>query len=313
MTRPPFFFTSYAVRRADSPLVRRFHERLQEEVEIKRGRSATHEGFLDAGIGLGEGWQRRIGEALGRTRFLVALLSDDYFDRPWCGREWAVMAERIRRAAPDEPVAVLPLFWVPVARELPAEVAALQYRMSSLGAAYQDSCLVDVMRGDPQTYEKFVIELTDHMLQTASVPLPEMDAGTAETFPPAFGLPATQEEQQPTAPTARTADSPDTPLSHTDKRALIEALLRSPVSGSRETYELWLESVRLACKPTQLAPITDTGPLRNRIIALVNFALSRPTSRVLAALADTLEELGNDEATLEVRRLVDRAVAHWAG
>ncbi|MCR3727224.1 hypothetical protein FHS35_004079 [Streptomyces umbrinus] len=45
MTQPPFFFTSYAGRDADSELVGQFHARLQQEVAIKRGVSAAHEGF----------------------------------------------------------------------------------------------------------------------------------------------------------------------------------------------------------------------------------------------------------------------------
>jgi hypothetical protein len=112
-------------------------------------------------------------------------------------------------------------------------------------------------------------------------------------------------------PKARSDDACGTPLSQADKRTLIEALLRSPVGGTRETYELWLDSVRLSIKPTQLTPISDTGPMRNRIIAIVNFALNQPTSKVLAALADALEEQGTDAAIRDVRRLVDKGVAAW--
>ncbi|GAQ54909.1 toll/interleukin-1 receptor domain-containing protein [Streptomyces acidiscabies] len=311
--RPPFFFTSYAERRADSDLVEQFHARLQREVEIKRGRSAPNEGFLNTGaVRLGQGWRRKIGTALGRTRFLVVLLTDDYLASSWCAREWAVMQERVRLAEPAEPVALLPLFWTGVSRKLPAEVADLQLRMATLGAAYTDRCLVDLMREDPRGYEKFVIGLTDHMVKEASAELPEMDGELAASYPPAFGLAAPEGEEEAEAaqimrpePELKTAQA--TPVETFRKVDLIDAFVRSPISGTRETYDLWLESVRLLIAPVQLAPGTDAGTLRNRVIALINFALLRETPDVLLALAEALEELGDHEATREVRRLVDLA------
>ncbi|MFM9447356.1 TIR domain-containing protein [Streptomyces acidiscabies] len=308
--RPPFFFTSYAERRADSDLVERFHARLQREAEIKRGRSAPSDGFLNTGaVRLGQGWRRKIGTALGRTRFLVVLLTDDYLASSWCAREWAVVKERVRLAEPEEPVALLPLFWTGVSRELPAEVADLQLRMATLGAAYTDRCLVDLMREDPRAYEKFVIGLTDHMVKEASDQLPEMDGDLAASYPPAFGLAAPESETAQATPVAAFAE-PVPPVETFKKVDLIDAFVRSPISGPRETYDLWLESVRLLIAPVQLAPGTDAGTLRNRVIALINFALQRlrETPDVLLALAEALEELGDHEATREVRRLVDLAV-----
>ncbi|WP_416967345.1 TIR domain-containing protein [Streptomyces sp. 4F14] len=323
--RPPFFFTSYAERRADSDLVESFHARLQRETEIKRGRTASHEGFLNTGsLRLGQGWRRKIGTALGRTRFLVVLLTNDYLVSPWCAREWAVVKERARLAKPAEPVALLPLFWTRVSAELPEEIADLQLRMATLGAAYTDACLVDLMRGDPQAYEKFVIGLTDHMVQEAPGQLPEMDADLAAYYPPAFGLPAPEGEQTPAPepelktepkpakavpePPVATFEKPAPQVGAFKKNDLVNAFVRSPISGPRETYELWLESVRLLIAPTQLEPLTDSNALRTRVIALVNFAWKQGTPDVLQALAEALEELGDDEATLEVRRLVDLAV-----
>ncbi|MET8980195.1 toll/interleukin-1 receptor domain-containing protein [Streptomyces sp. NPDC004539] len=345
--RPPFFFTSYAERRADNSLVEAFHRRLQQEAEIKRGRSASHDGFLNVGsLELGEGWRLKIGSALGRTRFLVVLLTDDYLVSPWCAREWAVVRDRVRRAAPEEPIAVLPLFWTRLSRELPAEIADLQLRMAALGTGYTDTCLVDLMRGDTAGYERFVIGLTDHMVKAAAVELPEMDAESAAYYPPAFGLGAPEstaaaeeasreaageaagEAGKPTAEAAREAAKPTTeaakataeppappavaPFGPTERRALIEAFLRSPLANTHETYNLWLESVRLFIAPAQLAPGTDSGSLRNRVIALVNFARKQPTPAVLLAFAECLADLGDDEATTEVRRLVDLAAADWS-
>jgi hypothetical protein len=321
MTRSPFFFTSYAVRRADSPLVKQFHDRLQQEVEIKRGRSATNEGFLDVGnLELGVEWRRKLSQALGRTRFLIALLSDDYFDREWCGREWAVMTERVRLAAPQEQVAILPLFWVPVARALPPEVAAVQYRMPKLGAAYADSCLVDLMRGDPQEFEKFVIELTDYMVQAATAPLPELDADTAERFPPAFGL--TASAPAPTASAPRTPQASPTegeppradgaaPMTPGEKRELIELILASEVARTRDGWDVYVDSVRTLVHPEQVHLLSDGGQLRTRVVALVTAALRRRTPAVLLAVGDALADQTGEAEAEAVLRLVRAAAAKW--
>ncbi|WP_405990018.1 TIR domain-containing protein [Streptomyces sp. NBC_00986] len=323
MTPPPFFFTSYAVRRADSSLVAQFHARLQEEVEIKRGRSATHAGFLDAGtLELGVGWRGKLAWALGSTRFLIALLSDDYFDREWCGREWAVMTERVRRAGEPEPVAVLPLFWVPVARELPAEVAMLQYRMPRLGAAYADSCLVDIMRGDRQAYEKFVIELTDYMVESATPPLPELDAETAERFSPAFGLSAASPAAKPrtlqapapdaVAPCGRRHEGP-APMSPRERRELIELILESVVCRSREAWDVYMDSIRALVHPEPVNVLSDGGQYRTRVVALVTAALKRPTPAILLAMGDALaDQVGETEAEPVLNRVRSAAV-EWPG
>ncbi|MFF6996198.1 hypothetical protein ACFY93_14805 [Streptomyces sp. NPDC008313] len=97
-----------------------------------------------------------------------------------------------------------------------------------------------------------------------------------------------------------------------ERRTLIEALVRSPVGRSRETYDVWLETVALMTG-TQI-PVNDSGVLRNRIVSLVNFALHQDTSDVLAALAGALGDLGGEERdTVAVRQLVDKAVKAWDG
>ncbi|MGW3425101.1 TIR domain-containing protein [Streptomyces phaeochromogenes] len=332
MTQPPFFFTSYAGRDADSELVGQFHARLQQEVAIKRGVSAAHEGFLDTdSLEHGARWRRELSQALGTTRFLIALLSDDFFERKWCGREWAVMEERMRLTGDPEPIAVLPLFWVPVARELPPSVAEIQHRTPRFGKAYRHSCVVDLMRGDRPAYEKLVIELVAHMVAKATAPLPEMDATTAAEFPPAFGPPATRETaaREPAAPVHRStadlhtprggpsvsppapANGSGAPLSGAERLALVKALVRSPVGHNRDTWNVWLEAVRQMIEPTQLSLVSDDGMARNRIISVVNLALAQKTPKVMRALADALDFWGDEDGVAEVRLLVDKAADNW--
>ncbi|WP_030744879.1 toll/interleukin-1 receptor domain-containing protein [Streptomyces sp. NRRL F-5135] len=353
MTGQPFFFTSYAVRRADSPLVAKFHARLQQEVRIKRGRSAPSDGFLDTvSLKLGSGWRPQLVDALRTTRVLVALLSDDYFDSEWCGREWAVMTERIRRATPPggpEPVAVLPLFWVPVNRPLPGPVSDLQYRTPRLGDAYADSCLIDVMRGDSRAYHKFVVELTDYMLEISGTPLPELDAAGTGAMAPAFGPvgapgtpgptaagaagtpgasevagtePAAVGLPQAGAPEARRAGTTGTavstvppgtavPMSPVEKREFIELLLESDVCRTRDAWDVYMESIHSLIRPERLNALSDGGGVHTRVTALVNAALRRRTPDVLRAVADAFAEQTGEEEARPVRGRVEAAVAKW--
>ncbi|WP_406171758.1 effector-associated domain 2-containing protein [Streptomyces sp. NBC_00996] len=111
---------------------------------------------------------------------------------------------------------------------------------------------------------------------------------------------------------ARAADQSGRPLSPEERRTLIEELARSPVGRTRDAYDAWVDSVRYAIGPTQLTLSNDSGATRTRIVSVVNFALSQETSMVMVALADALEELGEDEAGVaEVRRLVNKAKAAW--
>ncbi|GAV43031.1 hypothetical protein [Streptomyces acidiscabies] len=96
-------------------------------------------------------------------------------------------------------------------------------------------------------------------------------------------------------------------LGSTDKRTLIEAIVRSPVNGTRETFDLWVQSIRLALKPVLFAPLIDGGSARNRVIAIVNEAAT--SVPILTALANAMEEQDDHEATRVVRRLVDKATA----
>jgi hypothetical protein len=190
-TDAPFFFTSYANREDDQDHVAEFHEQLEHELRIKRGRNLTSTGFLDRhSLQLGLTWREPMVEAIRSTRLLVALITADYFESEWCRREWAVMMERARRAGRspgDEPVAILPLFWVKPRGALPQDLASMQYNSPALfGGSKAPDNLIDLLREDREKAAAFIRRLADTMIKAADRDLPVLDADAVRDIPLAF-------------------------------------------------------------------------------------------------------------------------------
>ncbi|MEU6657761.1 toll/interleukin-1 receptor domain-containing protein [Streptomyces sp. NPDC046821] len=187
----PFFFTSYANREDDQDHVAEFHERLEQELRIKRGRNLSSAGFLDRrSLRLGLTWREPMVDAIRSTRLLVALITADYFESEWCRREWAVMMERARRAGRSpgqEPVAVLPLFWVKPRGPLPRDLASIQYSSAELfGGNKAPDNLIDLLREDKQEAAAFIRRLATVMIEAADRDLPVLDAEAVRSIPLAF-------------------------------------------------------------------------------------------------------------------------------
>jgi hypothetical protein len=53
--------------------------------------------FIDHDIETGDAWPQKLGQALGRSRVLVPLLSRQYFSSPWCQLEFGHMLAREER------------------------------------------------------------------------------------------------------------------------------------------------------------------------------------------------------------------------
>lgn len=158
------------------------------------------------------------------------------------------------------------------------------------------------------------VEPTDQLPEIGRRPAADRPAGSSNKPPrvpaPTAGTPPIE---PPLIQPSRAEDTSGTPLTAEERRTLIEALTRSPVGYSRDIYEVWIESVRLAINPRKLQA-SDSAPARNRLISVVNFALQQETPNVLRALADALELHGpEEEGVTDVRRLVDKAVDAWNG
>ena len=331
----PFFFTSYAVRDADSAMVAEFHTRLEHELEIKRGRSAAPYGFLDRrSLRLGAEWHPELLHAVRTTRLMVALLTDDYFASRWCGREWAVMAERQRRARGaaqgSGPIAIVPLFWVRPQGPLPARAQELMHHTEELGEPYRNSSLVDMVRGDERVYQDFVIRLTDYLLRNSREPLGDLAEQEARDLPAAFGAdradgvgakaeaavarPGGAVPDVPGVPGLRPHGIAGRPMSAPgERRAFLGALRQMPVLATRDGYDVWIQAIRERIRPAQLSLLTDGGSPDVRLSALLTSALTHDTPAILLALAETAGEMspeGDAQARL-VMETADKAARNW--
>jgi FxsC-like protein len=147
--RMRYFFLSYA-RGDDAEYVRRFYELLSREVRIRAGLNSDVEvGFLDRrGIDVGQVWSEELAEALGNCRTFIALCSPSYFNRDYCGREWAAFSSRVEQfdsLGNERPPVMLPLMWVR-STELDPVVAKIQYAADDVGMQPTPDGLLNCMR-----------------------------------------------------------------------------------------------------------------------------------------------------------------------
>ncbi|MFD0318173.1 TIR domain-containing protein [Streptomyces flavalbus] len=187
-----FFFTSWHNRTVDQEEVLRFHALLEKQVTAKLGGRVKPAGFLDKTIKHGAVWEPKLIEAIRTTRLLVPLITEEYFTREWCRREWAVMMRRLAStdAAPDQqPIAIMPVIW---ARPLdgwmvPEDYKPYQRWVHSAGKPEWDGDVYDLLAGDRETeLKRYVSTLANTMVAEASTPLPPLDRDLVMKVPLAF-------------------------------------------------------------------------------------------------------------------------------
>lgn len=173
-----YFFLSYARRddREDA-FVEQFYADLLTEL---RDRGAACEGQLSfrdsARIRLGADWEKAIGDAVGSCRALVALCSPGYVNSAYCGKEWAVFQDRLRRyrieTDADAP-ALIPVRWLPIRGALPPAMSRYQYTERGMDPKmreeYAERGLMHIMRTDPAgaTYRAVMSAVADGVRRAA--------------------------------------------------------------------------------------------------------------------------------------------------
>lgn len=129
------FFLSYARKNAGKPL-NLFFDDLANYVRDREGGDLdiSKTAFCDQEtIKTGDPWSEKLLHALQTSQVLVYLLSVDYIQSDFCGKEFQVFLERVRifkrdnRDGKPMPTYFLPVIWVPpAAPNLPEVIAACQ-------------------------------------------------------------------------------------------------------------------------------------------------------------------------------------------
>src|SRR5208337_4946521 len=162
-----WFFYSYARDRetsstagakpvSDPSYQEQFFADLAKEFRIRFGEPPGGEqlGFVDVAIPTGQIWRDRLGEAINTCRCFLFIQEPTYFQREWCGKEWALFRSRIeaylRTQLPgtERPPLIFPILWVPTVVELPHLASEIQNCNRDLGKAYASVGLLDLMRLD---------------------------------------------------------------------------------------------------------------------------------------------------------------------
>ncbi|CAO5237901.1 toll/interleukin-1 receptor domain-containing protein [Frankia sp. AgKG'84/4] len=183
-----YFFTSHA-HRQDRDRVVQFHRDLEAELRRKVRRRTEPAGFLDAErMGSGDHWPTSLRDAVRTSPVMVALWTDDYFESDWCGREFGIFQERIRRATPaggKPPAGIVPVPWLVRETEVPPAAAELHIARIDLGRTYDDMPVLDLMRHE-RAFAEYVSLLAYRVMDVARDQLPALDAEAAEAVASPF-------------------------------------------------------------------------------------------------------------------------------
>ncbi len=223
----PWFFMSYARsddRAEDGSYVQRFYDDLCHAIADGVEDGGGKVGWLDRDMDPGVEWPAEIAGALTTCRTFVCIMTARFFQRSYCGKEWAVFEKRRDDSFPApgvKPPLILPVVWRrPFEGEFPDFVRVLQDGFSTKDASreqreaydtYAKEGLLYVMKrlhsGNYRImYETLVEQLAKRIVKVAGeFPLapwqgsrPDFEA-TVPKFPPPPTSPSGSE-----APTKRT-------------------------------------------------------------------------------------------------------------
>jgi hypothetical protein len=99
-------------------------------------------GFIDLSITPGRRWEEDILAMVNSAAVFVALLSADYVESPWCGREWDAFSRRHptqkEGGSIEAQTTILPVVWSPLA---PSRVPQVVRDVQEFAPDFQDDQL----------------------------------------------------------------------------------------------------------------------------------------------------------------------------
>jgi FxsC-like protein len=196
------FFLSYAREDNNTDgLVKKFYEDLSKDIAEKIAASPNDVGFFDGEeIEPGADWDQKLASALQQSSVFIAAYSPYYFQKKFCGKEWAVFRSRVESYAKglpkgsEFPALMFPVLWQKedyVLPRIPTALGKIQYKFDDYGKAYAEQGLRVMLRNKKfrQQYDDFIPVLADKVIEAAerhklpTLPnLPSLDQ-VAEIFP----------------------------------------------------------------------------------------------------------------------------------
>lgn len=174
------FFLSYAREDNKSDgLVKKFYEDLCKDIAGKVAASPDEVGFFDgAEIEPGALWDQKLASALQQSGVFIAVYSPYYFQKKFCGKEWAVFRSRVEAYAKSLPQAaefpglMFPVLWQKedyVLPRIPAALCKIQYKYDAYGKAYAEQGLRTMLRNKKfkQQYDDFIPVLADLVIEAS--------------------------------------------------------------------------------------------------------------------------------------------------
>jgi FxsC-like protein len=133
-----FFLFSHARDDADQYL-ETFYRDLRAEVRVIIGGSIDAAGFMDrVDVHVAADWRSELVDTLAECRVMVAAYSTTYFQRINCGKEWAVIDQRVEMCRRDHGCgrpAIVPVLWAPP-KWMPNAATIPQWHEAEFGPEY---------------------------------------------------------------------------------------------------------------------------------------------------------------------------------
>lgn len=196
----PYFFFSYSradAARADSVdgYLYRFYDDLSYELATRGGIQLRDAGFLDRDQRPGVDWSTHSGAALGTCNVFVPLFSPNYFKSTYCGKEWHGFTAR----ESADGTGVVPVWWLPLDEEPPANAGRLQDTRDQFGPDYRRYGLRYLMqlKENHDQYMDFLVRLTEQILAAGRHPPAPVESLDLASLPNAFAVEPPPVEQAP--------------------------------------------------------------------------------------------------------------------
>jgi hypothetical protein len=188
-----WYFLSHSEEKEFRGQVERFHRDLESMVRSLLGNTPGG-GFMDSvDIETSERWRPLIWNTARKTASMIALYSPRYFGSDWCGREWAVFVERMRRHVRQGGRArhLIILIWHRGRTEWPEGADEFQHLTWKFGSMYEERGLFHVVPEEgpaDREYRDIIYEVAQKVADAVLDPeIPPISAEDAQAVVPLFG------------------------------------------------------------------------------------------------------------------------------